>query len=280
MTARRIPGILPPMTQQEQLELSKIYSVCGMLPGSGLMEERPFRSPHHTISPGGLAGGGSVPKPGEVSLAHKGVLFLDELPEFKKTALEILRQPMEDKQIQLVRHLGNYTYPADFMLVAAMNPCKCGYYPDRTLCNCSKDSIKRYMGKISKPLLDRIDICVETSQVTYEDLMSAKENESSAIIRQRVMMSLERQKKRFEGTGISYNSRIPAKYMEKYCKINEKQQKFMKEIYESCQLSARGYHKILKTARTIADLEDSGEILNRHLNEAVCYRAIDTKYWE
>jgi len=280
MTARRIPGILPPMTQQEQLELSKIYSVCGMLPGSGLMKERPFRSPHHTISPGGLAGGGSVPKPGEVSLAHKGVLFLDELPEFKKTALEILRQPMEDKQIQLVRHLGNYTYPADFMLVAAMNPCKCGYYPDRTLCNCSKESIKRYMGKISKPLLDRIDICVETSQVTYEDLMSARENESSAVIRQRVMMSLERQKKRFDGTGISYNSGIPAKYMEKYCKINEKQQKFMKEIYESCQLSARGYHKILRTARTIADLEDSGEILNRHLNEAVCYRAIDTKYWE
>ncbi|MCM1257405.1 MAG: YifB family Mg chelatase-like AAA ATPase [Roseburia sp.] len=281
MLARRIPGILPPMTRREQLELSKIYSVSGLLQKeNGLMEERPFRNPHHTITAGGLCGGGGVPKPGEISLAHQGVLFLDELPEFKKTTLEILRQPLEDKQIQLVRQSGSYCYPADFMLVAAMNPCKCGYYPDRNRCSCTGESIQRYLERISKPLLDRIDICVETFPVSYEDLVATGKNESSEAIRGRVTESLERQKKRFEGTGISCNSQIPAREMEKYCRLDKKQKKFMKEIYQSFELSARGYHKILKTARTIADLEGSGEILQRHLNEAVCYRAIDKKYWE
>lgn len=281
MVARRIPGILPPMTKEEQLELSKIYSICGILPQNGsLMDKRPFRNPHHTISSVGLAGGGRTPKPGEVSLAHQGVLFLDELPEFKKTTLEILREPMEDKQIRLVRQSGNYCYPAGFMLVAAMNPCKCGFYPDRNQCVCSRESIRHYLGRISKPLLDRIDICVETFRIPYEDLMNAGENESSAAIRQRVTASLERQKKRFQGTGISCNSQIPAKDMEKYCKLSAKQQKFMKEIYQSFRMSARGCHKILKTARTIADLEECEEILQRHLNEAVCYRALDMKYWE
>lgn len=281
MLARRIPGILPRMTREEQLELSKIYSVSGLLQKKGgLMEERPFRSPHHTISPGGLCGGGGVPRPGEISLAHQGVLFLDELPEFKKTTLEILRQPLEDRQIRLVRQSGNYCYPADFMLVAAMNPCKCGYYPDRNRCGCTGESIRRYLDRISKPLLDRIDICVETFPVPYEDLVGTGENESSAVIRERVMEAHERQKKRYEGTGILCNSQIPARDIEKYCRLNRKQQRFMKEIYQSFELSARGYHKILKTARTIADLEDCAEILQRHLNEAVCYRALDKKYWE
>lgn len=281
MLARRMPGILPPMTKEEQLELSKIYSVSGMLPKEGgLMDERPFRSPHHTISPAGLCGGGGIPRPGEISLAHQGILFLDELPEFHKATLEILRQPMEDKQICLVRQSGSYRYPADFMLVSAMNPCKCGYYPDRNRCSCSGESIRRYLNKISRPLLDRIDICVETFPVSYEDLVKTGVNESSEKIRGRVMEALERQKKRYEGTGILYNSQIPARDLERYCKLKEKQQKFMKEIYQSFELSARGYHKIIKTARTIADLENSADIMQRHLNEAVCYRALDKKYWE
>ncbi len=280
MLAKRIPGILPPMTEKEQLELSKIYSVCGLLPKEGgLIRERPFRSPHHTVSPAGLTGGGGIPKPGEISLAHRGVLFLDELPEFKKTTLEILRQPMEERQIQLVRQWGNFCYPADFMLVAAMNPCKCGYYPDRNRCSCTEESIRRYLNRISMPLLDRIDICVETFQIPYEDLVSCVENEPSEKIRDRIRAAWERQKTRFQGTDICYNSRIPAGDIEKYCNLREEQKKYMEKIYASLNLSARGYHKILKTARTIADLENSEEILQRHLNEAVCYRGLDKKYW-
>lgn len=281
MLAKRIPGILPPMTDKEQLEVSKIYSICGMLPLNGnLMENRPFRSPHHTISPNGLSGGGIVPKPGEISLAHRGVLFLDELPEYKKSTLEILRQPMEDKEITLVRQSGTYRYPSDFMLVAAMNPCKCGYYPDMSRCRCKAGDIERYLGRISKPLLDRIDICIEAPLICYEDLTKKGENESSETIRGRVIAALERQQHRFADSGISYNSQIPSKDIEKYCKLNEKQKKHMKEIYQSMELSARGYYKILKTARTIADLEDSAEILMQHLNEAVCYRIQDKRYWE
>ncbi|MBO5302594.1 MAG: YifB family Mg chelatase-like AAA ATPase [Lachnospiraceae bacterium] len=281
MIAKRIPGILPPMTEKEQLEVSKIYSICGMLPkNGGLVQERPFRSPHHTISPNGLSGGGSIPKPGEISLAHLGVLFLDELPEFKKTTLEILRQPMEDKQICLVRQSGTYCYPSDFMLVAAMNPCKCGYFPDRSRCNCRDTQIEAYLGKISRPLMDRIDICVETPVICYEELTGKEKNESSAEIRERIMKAFERQKQRFCGTNIRYNSQIPSGSIEKYCKLDTKQKKFMKKIFQSMELSARGYYKILKTARTIADLENSEEIQQKHLNEAVCYRMIDKKYWE
>lgn len=281
MLARRIPGILPPMTEKEQLELSEIYSICGMLPDNGkLIQKRPFRSPHHTISPNGLSGGGTIPKPGEISLAHRGVLFLDELPEFKKSTLEILRQPMEDKQICLVRQSGTYRYPSDFMLVAAMNPCKCGYYPDRNRCSCSSSVIENYLGRISKPLLDRIDICVEAPLIRYEELTGQREDEDSDTIRERVTAAFERQKHRFQGTEIHYNSQIPSGSMERYCTLNEKQRKFMKDIYESLELSARGYYKILKTARTIADLEDCGDIQQRHLNEALCYRILDQKYWE
>ncbi len=281
MLAKRIPGILPPMTEKERLEVSKIYSVCGMLPQSGhLIDRRPFRMPHHTISPNGLSGGGIVPKPGEISLAHKGVLFLDELPEYKKSTLEILRQPMEDKEITLVRQSGTYRYPADFMLVAAMNPCKCGYYPDRSRCRCREAEIAGYLGKISKPLLDRMDICVEAPVIRYEELTGIQENESSAEIRNRVMQALERQRFRFREAEISYNSQISSKDMEQYCKLSCSQQIYMKEIYQKLELSARGYYKILKTARTIADLDECADIRDCHLNEAVCYRIQDKKYWE
>lgn len=281
MIARRIPGILPPMDEAERLEVSGIYSVCGMLPQNEiLMNKRPFRMPHHTISPNGLSGGGSIPKPGEISLAHKGVLFLDELPEFKKSTLEILRQPMEDKQITLVRQSGIYRYPADFMLVAAMNPCKCGYYPDRARCSCQEAEISRYLGRISKPLLDRIDICIEAPILRYGDLAKGGKNEPSAVIRERIMAALERQKHRFLQAGIACNSQIPSKDMVKYCKLDRAQQNYMGDIYQKLGLSARGYYKILKTARTIADLEDCANIRDSHLNEAVCYRVQDKKYWE
>lgn len=281
MLAKRIPGILPPMTEAERLEVSQIYSILGMLPLNGeLMNERPFRSPHHTISPNGLSGGGSIPKPGEISLAHRGVLFLDELAEYKNSTLEILRQPMEDKEITLVRQSGTYRYPADFMLVAAMNPCKCGYYPDRNRCNCRNADMKRYLGRISKPLLDRIDICIDAPLIGYEDLTNSGKNESSKEIRSRVMAAMERQQHRFKESQILYNSQIPSKDIEKYCKLSCKSKKHMKEIYQSMELSARGYYKILKTARTIADLGDSEEVQLKHLNEAICYRILDKKYWE
>lgn len=281
MLAKRIPGILPPMTEEERLEVSKIYSIAGMLPkGGGLISSRPFRTPHHTISPNGLSGGGSLPKPGEISLAHKGILFLDELAEYKKSTLEILRQPMEEKQITLVRQSGAYSFPSDFMLVAAMNPCKCGYYPDRGKCRCKESEISRYLGRVSKPLLDRIDICVEAPLIGYEELTGKGKNESSENIRDRVTAALKRQRRRFLGSGILYNSQIPSKDMERYCRLHGKESKYMKEIYQKMELSVRGYFKILKTARTIADLDDCSEIMERHLNEAVCYRMQDIKYWE
>lgn len=281
MIAKRIPGILPPMNEAEKLEVSKIYSICGMLPQNEyFVDRRPFRMPHHTISPNGLSGGGTVPKPGEISLAHKGVLFLDELPEYKKSTLEILRQPMEEKQITLVRQSGIYQYPADFMLVAAMNPCKCGYYPDRSRCRCQDAEIARYLGRISKPLLDRIDICIDVPILRYDDLAGKGENESSRAIRERVIAARKRQEHRFLQSKISCNSQIPSGEIDKYCKLNSGQQKYMKEIYQRMELSARGYYKILKTARTIADLQDSEMIRDHHLNEAVCYRIQDQKYWE
>ena len=281
MLARRIPTILPPMTEEEPLEVSKIYSICGILPKTGmLMQRRPFRMPNHTISPNGLSGGGTVPKPGEISMAHKGVLFLDELAEFKKSTLEILRQPMEDKVITLVRQSGTYKYPSDFMMVAAMNPCKCGFFPDRSRCSCRELDVARYLGKISKPLLDRIDICVDAPLLCYDELTRKGNNESSARIRSRVMAAQERQRYRFRDREIQYNSQIPAKDIETYCRLDEKQQKYMREIYQSMDLSARGYYKILKTARTIADLESCEKLGMHHLNEAVCYRILDKKYWE
>ena len=280
MTAMRIPTILPPLDEKEQMELSKIYSVSGQFQlREQLMEERPFRCPHHTITTQGLVGGGTIPKPGEISLAHKGVLFLDELPEFKQNTIEILRQPMEEKEVRLVRVNGTYEYPADFILVAAMNPCKCGYYPDMQKCRCTAASIERYINRISQPLLDRIDICVETPQIKFEELNGTKKEECSDTIRERVIEVHAIQKKRYQKEDFQFNSQIPAARIAEYCNLSKDQEKYMKKIYKQLNLTARSYHKILKVARTLADMDGSENILDAHLNEAVCYRNIDKRFW-
>lgn len=281
MMAMRIPSILPPLLDEEQMELSKIYSVSGLLSErEGLIKVRPFRAPHHTITAQGLSGGGVVPKPGEISLAHKGVLFLDELPEFQNQTLEILRQPLEEKCVRLVRTHGSYEYPAEFMLVAAMNPCKCGYYPNMQKCRCSQTSIERYVNRISRPLLDRIDICVEAPQIAFRDLNVLREEETSAQIRARVIATQQIQQERYRGEKFSYNSQIPAERIREYCALDKKQERYMEEIYGKLELTARSYHKILKVARTLADMEQSAKLTMRHLNEAVCYRSLDKKFWE
>ena len=280
MIAERIPGILPSLNTKERMELSKIYSVCGLLEHKrGLMQERPFRAPHHTITPQGLAGGGAVPKPGEISLAHKGILFLDELTEFQRETLEILRQPMEEKKICIARLNASYEYPADFILVAAMNPCKCGYYPDMQKCRCTAASIERYINRISQPLLDRIDICVETPQIKFEELNGTKKEECSDTIRARVIEVHAIQKKRYQKEDFQFNSQIPAARIAEYCALSKDQEKYMKKIYKQLNLTARSYHKILKVARTLADMDGSENILDAHLNEAVCYRNIDKRFW-
>lgn len=281
MIAQRIPTILPPMCRNEQLELARIYSVSGMLMHDyDSMRRRPFRSPHHTITPQGLVGGGMVPKPGEVSLAHKGVLFLDELAEFQKSTLELLRQPLEDKKIQISRLHGSCSYPADFMLVAATNPCPCGAYPDMNRCRCTQNAIDRYLGKISQPLLDRIDICVETSQLTFAELTSGTKNESSEQIRERVCSAWELQKERYAQNGIYFNSQVPADMLKQVCQLTEKEEAYLKNMYQQSNLTARAYHKILRVARTIADLSYSRQVHVEHIAEAFCYRSLDRKYWE
>ncbi len=281
MAARCIPSILPPMNRDEQMELSKIYSVCGKFKErSRLIEERPFRSPHHTVSQVGLVGGGRPIRPGEVSLAHGGVLFLDELTEFRRDALESLRQPLEDRQVSIVRANGSFLYPAQFMLVAAMNPCKCGYFPDMSRCQCTFAQLERYFYKISQPMLDRIDLCVEAPRLGYEEIRGTGTNESSESIRKRVLVALEIQKKRFAGTDIFYNSRIPAKDIPVYCDLGEKEEKYMQKIYQKNSLTARTFHKLLRVARTIADLDGSERIKTKHLTECLCYRCIDKKEWE
>lgn len=281
MMAMRIPSILPSLLPGEQMELSKVYSVSGMFAErEGLMQERPFRAPHHTITMQGLAGGGVIPKPGEISLAHKGVLFLDELPEFQKNTLEVLRQPMEDKCVRLVRMQGSYEYPADFMLVAAMNPCKCGYYPDMQKCRCSQSAIERYLGKISQPLLDRIDICVESPKVGFRELNDCGQEETSEVIRKRVIATHKIQQMRYGGEKFSYNSQIPAVRIREYCRLTKKQEEYMEQIYQKLNLTARSYHKLLKVARTLADMDGEDRIGTRHLNEAICYRSFDKKFWE
>lgn len=281
MMAMRIPSILPPLTETEQMELSKVYSVSGLFAErEGLMRERPFRAPHHTITMQGLSGGGVIPKPGEISLAHKGVLFLDELPEFQKNTLESLRQPMEEKCVRLVRTHGSYEYPAEFMLVAAMNPCRCGYYPDMQRCRCSQSSIERYLGRISQPLLDRIDICVEAPQIEFRELTERSRQEASGEIRKRVIAAQEIQRERFKEEKFSYNSQIPAVCIQKYCSLDQKLRVYMEQMYRKLNLTARSYHKILKVARTLADMEQKEHIGFGHLNEAICYRSLDKKFWE
>ncbi len=281
MIAQCIPGILPPMTEKEIMEVSKVYSVSGLFTErEHLMDQRPFRQPHHTISEPGLTGGGSIPHPGEISLAHCGVLFLDELPEFHRSTLEVLRQPMEEKKVHIVRANGSCEFPSDFMLVAAMNPCPCGYYPNKSKCRCSPYRVRNYLGKISQPLLDRIDICTDAPKLEFSDLISEEVPEDSAAIRKRVLRVQEIQRKRFEGTGILFNSQIPGKDIEKYCRLGKAEQSYVERRYEELELSVRSYHKMLRVARTLADMDESEDIHEDHLKEAENYRSQNLKYTE
>lgn len=280
MIASGIPGILPKLTREESLEISGIYSVAGLLGKERpLLVNRPFRAPHHTATAQALAGGGRIPKPGEVSLAHRGILFLDEMPEYSRAALEVLRQPLEEYQVSIARVYGSYTFPADFMLVAAMNPCKCGYYPDMERCMCTQSELHRYLGKISRPLLDRIDISVEVPGVCYEQLKAQKKSESSAEIRKRVEAAWFMQKKRYGNTGILFNSRLSPEGIRRFCPLGVGEEKFLEDAFSRLELSVRAYHRMIKVARTIADLEGADRISCAHLAEAVCYRCGDRKFW-
>ncbi len=282
MLARRIPTILPDLTFEEALEVTKIHSISGNLPeNSTLINTRPFRAPHHTTSGPAMVGGGKTPKPGEISLAHFGVLFLDELPEFNKNTLEVLRGPLEDKIVNISRVNASLSYPADVMLIASMNPCPCGYYGSNEKdCVCTPQSINKYMSKISGPLLDRIDIHIEAKPVKYEKLSTTELQESSEQIKKRVNNARKIQLKRYEGLGIFSNSGLTPKFIDKYCKVDEKGKKLLDNAFEKLGLSARAYGRILKVARTIADLENVEEITHKHLAEAIQYRSLDRKYGE
>lgn len=280
MIAKRIPTILPNLTMEESLEVSTIYSVAGMLDEQRvLMTQRTFLAPHHTISEQALAGGGRIPKPGVISLAHRGVLFMDELPEFRRNTIEILRQPLEDKKIHIARTYGSFIYPADFMLVAAMNPCPCGYFPDRNKCTCSENEIKKYLNRISGPILDRIDVTIEAPRVDIGQLSATMQNESSSQIKARVMQARERQEYRYKEAGYAFNAQLRAGDIKKYCVLGETEQALMEQVFRQMNLSARAYHKIIKVARTIADLDGAERIGTIHLSEAICYRMNDAKYW-
>lgn len=282
MLAQRIPSILPDLNFEEALEITKVHSIAGKLKkNQAMVLTRPFRSPHHTVSAVGLTGGGQSPKPGEVSLAHHGVLFLDELPEFRKDALEILRQPLEDGTVSVTRASGTYAFPCNIMLVASMNPCPCGYYGDKTHdCGCSPTQIKKYLGKVSGPLLDRIDLHIEVSAVPYEELEKKKEKaESSETIKERVNNARRIQTERYKGTGIYSNSQLTAGMTDEVCALKPEASELLKQAYENLGLSARAHNRILKVARTIADLDNSTDIKAEHLAEAIQYRSLDRKFW-
>jgi len=279
MIAKRIPGIMPPLTLEESLEVTSIVSVAGLLKEQeALITDRPFQNPHHTISAAALTGGSSIPKPGIISLSHRGVLFLDEMPEFPRFILDSLRQPMEERSVQLAKAGGNVTYPADFMLVCAMNPCPCGYYPDLNRCRCTQAQVKKYTGRISGPILDRIDLCVELQPVDITKLQTTAKMETSEQIRSRVMKARKLQQERFRGTTKLFNGDMDAEEIKKYCVLGKAEKKDMEQIYKSLKLSARAYHRILKVARTIADLAGEERITTEHLLEAACYRPA-SEYW-
>lgn len=281
MVARRMPGIMPMLSVEESLEVTSIYSILGQLPaGMNLMRERPFVAPHHTVTVRALTGGGSTSKPGLVTMAHKGILFLDELTEFKRITLDSLRQPLEDKVIHISRNNGNYIYPAGFMLTAACNPCPCGYFPDRNKCSCTETEIHRYLSRVSGPMLDRFDICVETPKVEFGDLQTEPATENTKEMRNRVETALAMQRERFSNTSITFNSEMDAGLIEKYCELNQAGKRFLEEMFSKLDLSARSYHKVLKLARTIADFREDPHILEEDLAEAICYRVSVDKFWK
>lgn len=281
MMARRLPSILPDLSFEEALETTKIHSVAGMLSkNTPLITVRPYRSPHHTISSVSLVGGGRIPKPGEISLAHNGVLFLDELPEFNKNTLEVLRGPLEDGVITIARVNATLTYPCNFMLIASMNPCPCGFYGSKEKeCTCSTQAIQKYIGKISGPLLDRIDIQVEVTPVKYEKLQSYEVVETSKKIKERVNKARKIQRERYKNLEIYSNSQLTPRLMEDYCKLDKKGKQILQKAFDNLGLSARAHGRILKVARTIADLEEKDTIEVTHIAEAVQYRNLDKKYW-
>jgi magnesium chelatase family protein len=281
MLTRRLPTILPPLTPSESLETTRIYSAMGRLaPGEALLATRPFRSPHHTISDAGMVGGGTIPTPGEISLAHHGVLFLDELPEFNRRSLEVLRQPLEEGRVTISRALNSSTFPASFVLVAAMNPCPCGYMGDpKHTCKCSPMQIERYMGRISGPLLDRIDLHIEVPAVPYQELAARQDGTSSTTMRTHVQQARDVQMRRFGGEGQRLNSRMTSRQLRKFCVLDAECQGLMQTAMESLGLSARAHDRILRVSRTIADLEGAADIKHAHLSEAIGYRSLDRKLW-
>lgn len=281
MIAKRLPTILPSLTREEDIEISRIYNICGLLPHHRpLLGRRPFRSPHHTATLQALVGGGRPFRPGELSLASGGVLFLDELTLFRRSSVEVLRQPLEEQRVVVSRVRGSYELPADFMLCAAMNPCPCGYFPDRNRCSCTPAQISQYLSRLSKPIMERFDLCAQAAPVTFEELReNSGENESSGQIRNRVERAREIQDRRFAGTGVKFNSRMGMGELKRFCSLGTEEEQFMERIYQKGQLSARTYHKVLKVARTIADLEGSGKICRRHLAEAAGYRTLEEKLW-
>lgn len=284
MIAKRIATILPELSWEESLEITKIYSVLGLVDQEyPLITQRPFRNVHHTITRTALTGGGRIPMPGEISMAHGGVLFLDELAEFPRNVLEVLRQPLEEHQIHIARNYGNFTFPAEFMLVAAMNPCPCGNYPDVQKCSCTPGQIQKYLGKISQPFLDRMDICIETPKVVYRDLDGERKDlegeERSETIRRRVTDARNIQRERYKGTDIRTNAVLGPQEIGHYVELGERERKMMELAFERIGLTARTYHKILRVARTIADLDYSEKVKEKHLKEAIAYRSLDKKYW-
>ncbi len=282
MLAKRLPSILPPLNFEEALETTKIHSVAGILKKEqALITERPFRSPHHTISDAALIGGGTIPRPGEVSFAHHGVLFLDELPEFKKNVLEVLRQPLEDFRVTVSRSKMSLEFPAHFMLAAAMNPCPCGFFTDPNKdCTCNTGQIQKYMAKISGPLLDRIDIHIEVPAVKFKELASTAIGEKSLEIRKRVIAAREVQQKRFlDAKHLNKNADMMSKEIRKFCKIDSQCEELLKMAMTRLGLSARAYDRIIKVSRTIADLENSAEIKPQHISEAIQYRSLDRELW-
>ena len=281
MLAQRVPTILPDMTFEETIETTKIHSIAGTIPnGVSLINQRPFRSPHHTISPMGLAGGGAVPGPGEISLAHNGVLFLDELPEFSRTTMEVLRQPLEDGTVTISRVSGTLTYPCSVAMICAMNPCPCGYYGTGVRkCTCTAAAVTKYLNKISGPLLDRIDIHIEVPSVKYEELSSAVPAEPSEEIRRRVNKARDIQTERYKDLPINANARIPSGKIHEFCALDDNADKMLEKAFDKMGLSSRAYSKILKVSRTIADLDGSDVIKSDHVAEAIQYRSLDRKYW-